>query len=67
MAENRNNLEHWWKHGPGALRIRWGTPGDFTRCERQLDEHVGGARAKRICAQWHHDMTGLWPGDKRNR
>lgn len=48
--------------GPGALKIRWGTDGDFTRCTRHLVKHVGLARAKRICAQWHHDSTGLWPG-----
>lgn len=46
-----NELERYWKHGKGAIKIRWGTPGDFTRCVRQLDEHVGRERAKRICAQ----------------
>lgn len=67
MADNENNLERFWKHGEGALKIRWGTPGDFTRCVRELDEHVGTERAKRICAQWHHDTTGMWPGDRRNQ
>ncbi|GAB3209785.1 hypothetical protein GCM10027294_25570 [Marinactinospora endophytica] len=62
-----NDLERYWKNGAGALRIRWGTPGDFTRCVRQLDKHVGGDRARRICAQWHYDENGFWPGDRRNR
>ncbi|GGM75659.1 hypothetical protein GCM10012275_52950 [Longimycelium tulufanense] len=62
-----HNLERFWKFGRGAARIRWGTEGDFARCVRQLDEHVGSERAKRICAQWHKDMNGFWPGDKRNR
>lgn len=66
MAENRNNIEHWWKTGEGALRIRWGTPGDWGRCHRHLVEHVGDERARRICAQWHHEVTGRWPGDKLN-
>lgn len=66
MADNRTNLKLYWTVGDGALKIRWGTPGDFTRCHRQLTPHVGSERANRICAQWHHDMTGLWPGDKRN-
>ncbi len=64
---NRNNLANYWKRGKGALRIRWGTPGDFTRCEAALDSKVGEASAKRMCAQWHHDMTGMWSGDARNR
>lgn len=67
MADNRDNLERYWKYGAGALRIRWGTPGDFTRCQRQLRDHVGADRADRICAQWHYDMNGFWPGDRRNR
>lgn len=62
-----NNLERYWKRGKGAARIRWGTPGDWTRCHRFIRKHVGSARAKRICAQWHRDTTGMWPGDKRNR
>ena len=62
-----NNLEDYWKHGPGAAKIRWGTPGDFTRCQAHLSRHVGEERANRICAQWHHDENGFWPGDKRNR
>lgn len=59
-------LERYWKIGPGAAKIRWGTPGDFTRCDRHLVKYVGPERAKRICAQWHHDMNGYWPGDRRN-
>lgn len=60
------NLEHYWKFGQGALAIQWGAPGDFTRCQAHLAKYVGEDRANRICAQWHHDMTGLWPGDRRN-
>ncbi|MFF2650596.1 NUDIX hydrolase [Streptomyces sp. NPDC058045] len=61
-----NNLEEYWKRGAGAARIRWGTPGDWTRCHRFLIKHVGDERARRICSEWHHDVTGLWPGDSRN-
>jgi hypothetical protein len=61
------NLENYWKLGKGAIKIRWGSPGDFTRCVRHLDKHVGSERAKRICAQWHYDTNGFWPGDRRNR
>lgn len=57
-----NELERYWKHGKGAIKIRWGTDNDFTRCQRHLRKHVGSERANRICAQWHHDMNGIWPG-----
>lgn len=57
-----NNLESYWKRGAGSAKIRWGTDGDFTRCVRKLTKHVGSERAKRICAQWHKDKTGIWPG-----
>jgi len=67
VAVAENNLEEYWKRGEGAAKIRWGTPGDFTRCERHLDSKVGSARAKRICAQWHYEVNGFWPGDKKNR
>lgn len=62
-----NNLERYWRHGEGSRKIRWRTPGDFTRCKRHLTKHVGSDRAARICASWHHKENGFWPGDKRNR
>ena len=60
-------LERYWKVGEGAMKIRWGTSGDWTRCQRQLRKHVGSERAKRICAQWHYDVNKFWPGDRRNK
>lgn len=67
IVAERNNLKIYWTRGEGALKIRWGTPGDFTRCVRELDEHVGPERARRICAQWHFEQNGFWPGSRQNR
>lgn len=60
-------LKRYWTIGEGGLKIRWNTPGDMTRCMRYLrkymprkDMHAG------YCAKLHHEMTGTWPGDKRN-
>jgi hypothetical protein len=50
VADNENNLERYWKTGAGAVKIRWGTHGDWTRCDAHLARHVGSERAKRICA-----------------
>lgn len=59
-------LRHYWTVGPGGLKIRWNTGGDWTRCVRLLSKHLG-PRAKGYCALRHKEMTGMWPGDRRNR
>lgn len=61
---NHNTLEEYWKHGKGAAKIRWGTPGSYTRCVRHIGKHVTDDAAHRICAQWYHDVVGHWPGAK---
>ena len=68
LDRNRGNAERlrrYWKYGPGAAKIRWNTPGDWTRCVKQLSKHMG-PRAKGYCSLRHKEMTGVWPGDKRN-
>lgn len=65
----RDQLKRYWTQPghPGWIKIRWGTPGDWTRCHRHLRDKVGDARARRICAQWHFEVNGFWTGDRRNR
>lgn len=61
-------LKRYWTIGEGGVvKIRWNTPGDMTRCMRNLrkymprrDMHAG------YCAKLHHQMTGTWPGDRSN-
>jgi len=68
LDRNRGNaarLRRYWTVGPGALKIRWNTPGDWTRCYRQLAKYMG-PRAKGYCSLRHKEMTGTWPGSKRN-
>lgn len=46
-----------------AKRAIWGTPGDFTRCLAFLrSKGVPDGKAKRICADWHHEKLGIYPG-----
>lgn len=53
--------------GKVAARIRWGTPGDFTRCVRQARAHgMSDRKAKGFCANMHKAATGQWPGAGRN-
>lgn len=58
-------LRRYWLVGKGALKIRWNTPGDWTRCYRQLRKYMG-PRAKGYCALRHKEATGVWPGSKFN-
>jgi hypothetical protein len=54
--------------GKVAARIRWGTPGDYTRCVRQAMKHGMSPRvAKGMCQTLHKAATGMYTGDKRHR
>ena len=52
----------------GYAKINWGVPGDFSRCRVLVGEEIGENSPDKlrfinqICAQWHHDATGFWPG-----
>lgn len=61
--------DYWTKPGePGYVKVGWGTPGDFERCRVEIGEEIGENSPEdlrflnQICAQWHHDATGFWPG-----
>jgi hypothetical protein len=68
VDQNRGNAEklrRYWTVGKGGLKIRWNSPGDWTRCHKYLSKYLG-PRSKGYCALRHKEMTGMWPGDKRN-
>ncbi len=69
-VETKRLHDYWTKPGePGFIKIGWGTPGDWTRCTVLVGEKIAAnspekARfIKQICAEWHHDALGYWPGD----
>lgn len=62
---NAEELRRYWTTGKGALKIRWGTPGDWTRCVRQLSKYMG-PRAKGYCQLRHKDATGVYTGSRLN-
>lgn len=59
-------LKRYWLHGPGAAKIRWGSPGDWRRCVRHLSKYMG-PRAKGYCQLRHKDATGMYTGDKAHK
>jgi hypothetical protein len=62
--------DYWTKKGePGYAKIAWGEPGDFNRCRVLVGEKIAKNSPEdirflnQICAQWHHDALGIWPGE----
>jgi hypothetical protein len=62
---NAEELRRYWTKGKGAAKIRWGTPGDWTRCVRQLSKYMG-PRAKGYCQLRHKEATGVYTGSRFN-
>lgn len=58
-------LRRYWSTGRGALKLRWGTPGDWKRCYRHLVKYMG-LRAKGYCQNLHKRNTGIWTGSRLN-
>ena len=61
--------DYWTKPGePGYVKIGWGTAGDFNRCRLEVGSEIAENSPDKtrflnqICAQWHHDALGFWPG-----
>ena len=46
-------------------KILWGTKGDFKRCVRHLRKYVRDPEG--LCAEYHHDALGVWPGQEHKR
>lgn len=63
---NAERLRQYWLNGVGAAKIRWNTPGDWTRCVMHLTPYMGG-RAKGFCNLLHKRATGVYPGSRFNK
>jgi len=61
-VENTERLMRYWAEGPGAAKIRWGTPDDFYRCETELRKYVSEEVVKGLCSNLHQRATGFRPG-----
>jgi 2'-5' RNA ligase len=59
-------LKQYWLVGEGAAKVRWGTPGSFERCVRNLRDDFP-QNPEGLCANLYHEATGRWPGQDRNK
>jgi hypothetical protein len=58
-------LRRYWTRGKGAAKIRWGVPGDFNRCRKQLAKYVQNPEwLAGLCANMHKEAIGVWPGQE---
>jgi hypothetical protein len=51
-------LRKYWTVGPGAAKIRWGTPGAWRRCFKNLVKYVGPKRAPGQCTNLAKALGG---------
>jgi hypothetical protein len=58
-------LRRYWSTGRGGAKIRWRTPGDWTRCYRRLKKYLG-LRAKGYCQNMHKRNDGVYTGSRLN-
>ncbi len=63
---NAERLRQYWSTGKGGAKIRWNTPGDWTRCRRYLSKYLG-PRAAGYCQLMHKRNTGMFTGDRAHR
>lgn len=59
-------IRRYWTRGKGAAKIKWGAPGDFNRCRRQLAKYIKNPQwLAGACANMHKEALGIWPGQHR--
>ena len=59
-------IRRYWVRGKGAAKIRWGVPGDFNRCRRQLAKYIVNPKwLAGACANMHKEALGVWPGQEK--
>lgn len=63
---NVQRLKNYWAYGRGAAKIRWGTPGDLTRCHRHLNKYMPG-RSWSYCNVIHKKVFGIWNPESGGR
>lgn len=55
---NPEALIEYWRDGPGAERIAWGTECDFTRCMLLVGKYVSKDVAGGFCQNRHMEIYG---------
>ena len=66
--KDTQRLRTYWTKGKGAAKIRWGVPGDFNRCRKQLAKYVPNPHyLAGTCSNLHKVALGVWPGQETGK
>lgn len=65
--QKAESLRKYWLRGKGAVKLKWGSSGDLTRCHRQLSKYMTSDQAWGWCNRRHREAVGYYGGDARNR
>lgn len=57
-VKNTERLRRYWLYGKGAAKIRWGTPGAWTRCYKNVVKHMGPKAAPGYCTNLSQRLGG---------
>jgi len=57
-AAATEKLRRYWLYGKGAAKIRWGTPGAWRRCYRNLVKHLGPRMTPGYCTNLSQRLGG---------
>ena len=57
-AASTEKLRRYWLYGKGAAKIRWGTPGAWRRCYRNLVKHLGPRMTPGYCTNLSKRLGG---------
>lgn len=64
VTPGHDQLHHYWTRGEGLAK--WvGSPTPWTTLYHHLVKFVNPEMAKRMAAQWFHEVKGYWPGDQK--
>lgn len=63
---SRGYLKWYWTKGEGLTQ--WlSRPHPWTALYHHLLKYLNPITAKRTASQWFHDVTGMWPGERKGQ
>jgi hypothetical protein len=61
-----NNIKAYWTKGEGLKK--WvNSAHPWTALYHELRKHMADELAKRIAAQWYHEVFGRWPAERKGK
>lgn len=65
VTPGHEQLHHYWTKDPRGLAKWVKNPHPATALHRHLMKYVGSERAWEMANVWHHEVFGIYPGEKK--